>query len=157
MNRDSILSMFAGHAFFKGMSDRHLMMLATGAQPFTAAAGDYLGRLGQEAVAFYLIQSGKVSLSVTTHDRGEVVVQTVGPGDVVGWSWLLPPHRWQFDARALEAVRGVRFNAEWLREKCEQDYSLGYHVLRQLVGVLAGRLAGLRRQLPLVPAQTGNT
>jgi CRP-like cAMP-binding protein len=123
------------------------MLLATGAKPFTAAVGDYLCREGEPAKAFYLIQSGHAEVGTQTANRGQVVVQQVGPGDVVGWSWLLPPYRWQFDARAVEMVQGLTFDAEWLREKCEQDHELGYQLLIQLLAVMASRLAGTWRQL----------
>lgn len=79
-------------------------------------------------------------------DRRVVTVQTVGPGEVLGWSWLVPPYRWQFDCRAADAVRGLTFDAEWLRERCEQDHELGYLLLKQLVIVIASRLAATRLQ-----------
>lgn len=73
-------------------------------------------------------------------------IQTVGPGEVVGWSWLLPPYRWQFDGRAVDAVEGVVFDGAWLRQQCEQDHELGYSLLRQMVAVISSRLAATRLQ-----------
>src|SRR5438552_571778 len=133
MANEGILGTFASHDFFRRLGDRHLMLLASGAKPFSVAAGEYLFREGEPARAFYLIQSGHVEVGSQTANRGEAIVQTVGPGEVVGWSWLLPPHRWQFNSRAVDTVRGVAFDAEWLREKCEQDHELGYHLLTQLL------------------------
>jgi hypothetical protein len=66
---------------------------------------------------------------------------------VVGWSWVVPPYVWQFDARAVDAVEGTCFDAEWLRQRCDEDCQLGYHLVRQLLTVLAGRLAATRLQL----------
>ena len=71
-------------------------------------------------------------------------IQTLGPDDVVGWSWLLPPHEWDFDVRAIDRVEALRFDAGWLREQCEQDYKLGYHLLKQLLSVVASRLGACR-------------
>jgi CRP-like cAMP-binding protein len=147
MTEQGILGTFAGHAFLRGLSERYLMALASGAKPFTAAAGELLAREGEPARAFYLIQVGHVALGLHTPDRGVVTVQTVGPGEVLGWSWLVPPHRWQFDCRAADEVRGLAFDADWLREKCEQDHELGYQLLKQLVTVIASRLAATRLQL----------
>jgi CRP-like cAMP-binding protein len=147
MTAQGLLGTFASHTFLSNLSDRHLMLLASGARPFQAAPGEYLAREGESAKAFYLIQSGHATLGIHTPDRGVVPVQTVGPGEVVGWSWLVPPHRWQFECRALDTVGGIAFDAEWLREKCEQDHELGYHLLKQLVAVMAGRLAATRLQL----------
>ena len=147
MTAQGVLGAFAGHTFLAGLSERHLMLLASGAKPVTFAAGDFLGREGDPAKAFFLIQSGHVSLGVHTPDRGVVQVQTVGPGEVVGWSWLVPPHRWRFDCQAVDAVQALSFNAEWLRELCDNDHELGYQFLKQLVGTIATRLAATRLQL----------
>ena len=66
---------------------------------------------------------------------------------MIGWSWLVPPHRWQFDARVLDAVRAIAINGPRLRAKCEEDHELGYLILRRLVGVIANRLASTRLQM----------
>src|SRR5262245_40794797 len=91
-----ILGTFAGHAFLRGLSQRDLLALASAARPFTTAAGQYLAREGEPAHAFYLIQSGHLALETRSPEGGQVSVQTAGPGEVVGWSWLVPPYRWQF-------------------------------------------------------------
>ena len=147
MNDQGILGAFASHAFLASLSERHRMLLATGVRPFTVAAGALLAREGETAGAFYLVQVGHIALGLPTPDRGVVSIQTVGPGEVVGWSWLVPPHRWQFDCRALDAVQGLAFDAQWLRDLCDQDHELGYHLLKQLVTVIAHRLAATRVQL----------
>jgi CRP-like cAMP-binding protein len=147
MTQAGLTGAFAGHAFLKGLGERHLMLLASGVKPQTFQAGEYLGREGQEAKAFFLIEAGRVSLGIHTPDRGVVPVQTVGPGDALGWSWLVPPHRWRFDCRATEAVQALAFDAAWLRERCAQDHELGYQLLKHLVGVVAGRLSATRLQL----------
>jgi CRP-like cAMP-binding protein len=147
MSDEGLLGTFASHEFLRGLDRRHLMLLASGARPFTAVPGELLAHEGETAKAFYLIQSGHVALSARAGGRGNVEVQTVGPGEVVGWSWLVPPHRWQFEARAKDAVAGLAFDAAWLRQQCEEDHQLGYYLLRHLVTVLAGRLAATRRKL----------
>ena len=155
MAAEGLLSTFESHAFLRGLSDRHLMLLASGAQPFTAKPGDFLAREGEPSRTFYLIQSGRVTLGVMTPDRGLVPSQVVGPGEVVGWSWVVPPHRWQFTAQAIDPVRGLAFDADWLRERCEQDHELGYIFMRHLLGVVAGRLAAARLQLAEKTPETG--
>lgn len=136
----------ADHPFLQGLSEPQRLRLAAGGRPFTAAAGDRLVREGEPAAAFYLLAAGHVAVSAHLGKRGQAPIQTLGPGEVVGWSWLLPPFRWQFDARASDAVQGWVLDAAWLREQCEQDHDLGYHVLKQLVAVLSGRLAATRLQ-----------
>ena len=146
MSDDGILGAFKSHAFLGPLGDRLLLVLASGARPFRAAPGEYLARAGEPVHAFYLIQAGHVTIDAPAPGL-DAALQTVGPGGVVGWSWLLPPHRWQFGARATDEVRGIAFNAEWLRDQCEQDHELGYHLLRQLLTVVAGRLAATWRQV----------
>ena len=147
MMDQGVLGAFASHAFLNGLSERHRMLLASGVRPFTAGPGELLAREGETAKSFYLIDAGHVALALHTPARGVVPIQTVGPGEIVGWSWLVPPHRWQFDCRAVDQVEGLAFDAEWLREKCEQDQDLGYQLLKQLVSVIANRLAATRLKL----------
>jgi CRP-like cAMP-binding protein len=135
--------LFASHTFLHGLSERHRMLLASGARPFSVGPGHLLLQQGMEADAFYLIQSGQVALSRAVPGAADAPVQTVGPGEVVGWSWLVPPYRWQFTGRAVDTVQGIAFNAAWLRDLCESDYSLGYHLLRQLITIMAERLTGV--------------
>jgi CRP-like cAMP-binding protein len=135
------------HAFLNGLSERQRTLLASAARPFTAGPGELLAREGEAAKTFFLIQSGNVALDLHTPGRGLVPIQTVGPGEMVGWSWLVPPHRWQFDCRATVPVQGWVVDAAWLREKCEQDHELGYYLLKQLVAVIGNRLAATRLQL----------
>jgi CRP-like cAMP-binding protein len=147
MSETGLLGVFGNHAFLQHLGPRHLMLLASGVKPVKFVPGAYLGRDGEVARSFYLINSGRVSLEIRSHDNTAVSVQSVGPGEIVGWSWLVPPHRWRFDCRAAETVEALAFDAEWLREKCEQDHELGYQLLKHLVTVMAGRLTATRHQL----------
>jgi CRP-like cAMP-binding protein len=143
MTSPAVLEVFGSHAFLSGLSEWVRMRLAYGVMPFSAAPGEFLGREGQAADSFFLIQEGHVDIGTREGDQ-PVTLQTVGPGDVVGWSWILPPHRWQFDCRAVDAVKGIRFDAGWLRDQCETDHELGYHLVKHLLGVIASRLAATR-------------
>lgn len=134
------------HAFAKNFRGEHLDKLAEGALPFRANPGDFLGQEHDTAQAFYLIQSGHVEIGTNLNERGSVPIQRVGPDEVVGWSWLLPPYRWEFDARAVNSVEGLVFDAGWLRKLCETDHDLGYQLLKQLVVVVSRRLKSLRMQ-----------
>ena len=147
MSESGLLGVFGDHAFLQGLSQRHLMLLASGVRPVKFGVGEYLGRDGETAKAFYLIQSGHVALEMRAPNRGPVLIHTVGPGEVVGWSWLVPPHRWRFDCRAADAVQALAFDAEWLRDKCEQDHALGHQLLKHLVTIMAARMTATWQQL----------
>src|SRR5690348_11769888 len=101
MARPAILDAFASYGFLSSLDDRCLMDLASGARPFAVATGGFLGRQGQPANAFYLIQSGNLRAG-REGDDGEIPdpIMTIGPGGAVGWSWLIPPHKWQFSCKA---------------------------------------------------------
>jgi CRP-like cAMP-binding protein len=146
MTEPEIAEALARHPFTQGLSEPHRIRLAAAVQPFTAAPLEYLARESEPAQAFYLVQSGQVGIGTHLAERGAVPIQTVGAGDVVGWSWLLPPYRWQFDARSVDAVQGLVFDAAWLREQSEQDQGLGYQLLKQLLAVVSSRLAAARVQ-----------
>ena len=147
MSNQPLTAAFSHHAFLRGLSERHLMMLASGVRPLTLRLGELLAHEGQPAKALYLIQTGHVAIETYRPAGGAVRVQTVGPGEVVGWSWIVEPYRWQFDARAMDAVTALALDAEWLRERCASDHELGYCLLKELVAVIAARLSATRLQL----------
>jgi CRP/FNR family cyclic AMP-dependent transcriptional regulator len=147
MPQQHLLDTFAGHTFVSALSERHRMVLASGAKPFTATPGQLLAKEGEEANKFFLIQSGRVSIGIKKSGGDVVPVHTVGPGEVVGWSWLVPPHRWKFECRAVQDVKAISFDGEWLREKCENDHELGYHLTKELLAVVSGRLTATRQEL----------
>jgi CRP/FNR family transcriptional regulator, cyclic AMP receptor protein len=147
MIEPAVLGAFTDHAFLKNLSERHRALLASKARLVSFATGDYLAQVRDDAEAFYLITAGHVGLGIQTPDRGKVTFQTLGSGDALGWSWLVPPHWWHFDCRAIDPVQAIVFDGEWLRDKCQQDHELGFHLLRYLVGAMASRLSATRLQL----------
>lgn len=147
MSQSTILNVFESHEFLKQLSEPLRMLLASGVQPFVAKPGEVLGREGHPSNKFYLIQSGEVSIGTHTAAKGWVEIQRVGPGETVGWSWLVPPHQWQFDCIAHDEVKGIMIDGEWLRNQCECNHELGNQFLRQLLKVLSDRLVATRKKL----------
>ncbi len=137
----------ATHPFLMGLSPHHRRLLASCAMFVKFQPGEQIFREGDPANRFYLIQKGKVSLESCVRDQGLTHVQTIGSGDVLGWSWLFPPYSWQFDARALEPTEAVFFYATPLQTECEADHDLGYELLRRMADVLLKRLQAVRRKL----------
>jgi CRP-like cAMP-binding protein len=88
-----------------------------------------------------------VALETFVPTRGAVTIETLDPGEVVGWSWLFPPHRWHFDARALSLVRATIFDGACLRGKCEADPQLGYDLMSRFAQVVVERLQQTRQRL----------
>jgi CRP/FNR family cyclic AMP-dependent transcriptional regulator len=135
MSHSGVTSCFASHQFLQRLDDRCRLELMSGVRPFAAEGGEPLGRAGEPANAFYLVQSGEIEVGVEDGADFHTVFR-VGPGGALGWSWLVPPNRWQFTSRAVGPVRGLMFDAEWLRDRCEQNHELGYFLLRELVAAV---------------------
>jgi len=135
------------HSFFKGMSPAYLELIAGCARNAHFEPGAYLCREGAEAQEFFAIRQGKVALELYSPEGGLVVLQTVGAGEVLGWSWIFPPYKWMFDVRAVDATRTVLFDGLCLRTKCEQDPVMGYDFMKRFAMVAARRLEVARLQL----------
>jgi CRP-like cAMP-binding protein len=104
-------------------------------------------RAGDPADVFYAVRQGTIALELFVPARGAVTIETLEAGEVVGWSWLFPPYRWHFDARALTAIRATAFDGACLRAKCEADPALGYDLMSRFAQVTIERLQWTRLRL----------
>jgi CRP/FNR family cyclic AMP-dependent transcriptional regulator len=109
--------------------------------------GATLLREGAPADAFFLVRRGSVAIETDVPGRGPVTVETLHAGDVLGWSWLLPPYRSSFGARALERTGVIAVDGACLRGKCDADPTLGYDLLKVLAAVFTARLQDTRLRL----------
>ena len=138
--KDQILE----HPFFKGMSARHLDILSKGAVEARFAEGEVIFHEGQAAYQFYLLQQGKVLLEANLPTDDNVPVEILGPGDVLGWSWLFQPYSVHFEARALEPTKAIFLDGARLLVACEQDHDFGYELMKRTARVLINRLQAMR-------------
>ncbi|MEO5372771.1 MAG: cyclic nucleotide-binding domain-containing protein [Alphaproteobacteria bacterium] len=109
--------------------------------------GEYLFEEGDDAALFFLLRHGTVAVEARVPGRQPIVIQTLHEGDVLGWSWLAPPHRCTFDARATTLVRALSIDAVCLRNKCEQNHELGYRIFVRFAGIMADLLHSARMQM----------
>jgi CRP-like cAMP-binding protein len=135
------------HRFFAGLSEDVIRLVAGCTRNVRFEAGAYLFREGAPADEFFLVRHGRVALEMASPGRAAVTFQTVPEGEVVGLSWLIPPYRWAYDARALELVRAIGIDARCLRQKCESDHEFGYAMMMRFVPVLVERLQATRLQV----------
>lgn len=143
----------ADHPFGNGLKPHYLDLLVSCASNVRFAADQHLFREGGEANQFYLVREGKVALEVLGPLRPTLIIETVAEGEVLGWSWLVPPYRWHFSARAVEAVRAIAVDGKCLRRKCEKNHDLGYELLRRTIDIVGQRLEATRfRMLDLYAA-----
>ena len=144
---ETLEPILAKHPFLKGLEPRHLKILVGCASNVRFNADQFLFHEGEEANEFYMIREGKVAVQIQGAERGPITVQTIGEGDVLGWSWLIPPYRWRFDAKALELTRAIALDGKCLRTKSEDDHDLGYELLKRFAGIIVERLEAARLQL----------
>jgi CRP-like cAMP-binding protein len=143
----SLQSVLGEHPFLQGLKAHHIELLSGCASNLRFEADSFLCRSGDEADQFYILRSGRVAVEIFAANRGPVTIQTLGEGDILGWSWLVPPYHWRFSARALELTRAIALDGRCLRQKCEQDHELGYELLKRFSHVIAERLDAARLQL----------
>ncbi|MEI6669104.1 MAG: cyclic nucleotide-binding domain-containing protein [Acidobacteriota bacterium] len=137
----------AEHPFLKGLKQEHLELLTGCASNIRFDAGAFVFRQGQEANHFYILRDGKVAVELFAPQKGAVAIDTYGEGDVLGWSWLIPPYHWRFDARAIEPTRAIALDAKCMRTKCENDHDLGYELMKRFAKIIEQRLDATRWQL----------
>jgi CRP/FNR family cyclic AMP-dependent transcriptional regulator len=140
-------ALIAESPVFHGLAKEHLELIAGCASNTGFEAGESLFREGDPADTFYLVRHGIVALDIFVPTRGPLTIESAGPGDIVGWSWLLPPYRWHLTGRAVEPVRAVQFDGACLRRKAEADPKLGYYLTNRFAQVLVARLQATQFQL----------
>lgn len=145
---ESILTEFP---LFKELNQRYIQLIAGCASDVYFNTGELILQEGEEANRFYMIRHGKVALEVTfVPEREPITIQTLGEGDVLGWSWLFPPYRWRFSARAVAPTEAIALDGKYLRRKCKEDHDLGYELLQRFAGVIEQRFQAMRRRLQLL-------
>ncbi len=138
---------FAHHPFFAGLDGQHWSALSACARPARFAESEFLIHEGEVADLFYLILSGDIALTSDIPGRGQVIVQTLDGGDILGWSWLFAPYRWHLSAKALTETSAVTFYAGCLRNYMEKNPEVGYRFMRQFAQIAVDRLQASRLQL----------
>ena len=144
---EEIPQLIAHHPLLAGLPDDALALVAGCARNVAFRSGDLLGAEGAAADVMYLVRRGHVALEVHDPARGPLLVETIGPGQVVGWSWLFPPYRWQFDARAQDDVGAISVDGACLRSKAEADPAFGYDLMKRMSAIILERLQATRVRL----------
>jgi CRP-like cAMP-binding protein len=147
MKTKTLEPILADHPFFEGLSQPYIELITGCASNMHLKAGEYLFREGEDAKQFFVVREGMITLQVFMPGVGPITIQTVGEGDVVGWSWLFPPYRWHFTGQATTSVRVIALDGECLRKKCDEDHSLGYEFLKRFSRIMLERLQATRLQL----------
>ena len=144
---ETLERIIAEQPFFADLDPAFLALVTGCASNVRFDAGVYIFKEGDEANEFYLIRSGKVALELFAPQHKPLIVETLGVGEILGWSWLLPPFEWKFFARAMEDTRALALDGKCLRGKCEENHDLGYEMLKRFAHIIERRLEATRYQL----------
>jgi len=153
----SVFDLLTLHEFVGDLNEDWLRRLAAAGRPVFRSTGHRLFREDAPAERFWLVHSGVVALDFHVPGRGEIVVERVGPGTVVGWSWARPPYRWRFGAVVVEDIRAVEFDAVQVRAMIAEDAELGRELTARLLDTVAERLQAARHRLVELYAYPADT
>jgi len=153
---DDIAALVAHHPLLAGLPGHTIDHVALCARNVAFATGELLLSEGEPADTLYLVRRGKVAVEIHGPGRGPLCIETLGPGDAVGWSWLFPPYRWRFDGRALEPVGAMAVDGACLRGKADADPVFGYELMKRVTAVIIERLQATRIRLLDVYGNRGN-
>ena len=132
---------------FQDLDQDYIRLLAQCASNVRFEPKQFIFRQGEPADRFYLIREGSVSLEIPSLHEGPLTIQTLGKGEVLGWSWLFPPYQWHFDARARQETRAIAMDGRCLRGKCDADPALGYDLMKRFSAIMHERMQAARLQI----------
>jgi CRP/FNR family cyclic AMP-dependent transcriptional regulator len=142
---DPVIRTYLGQLpFFSGLTTAQVDLLGTFASAARYNAQQRVFKSDTDAEKFYIVRDGKVGVEIPAVAGEPLRIQTLGNGGVLGWSWLLPPYRWSFDARALAPSDIIAIDGVRLRERCETDNALGYQLMKRFAVLMAERLNASR-------------
>lgn len=133
--------------FFSGLPPEVVTFLASHASRLSIGKDEVLFSHGEPAIHFYLLLDGHISIEIPAIQGPPLQVQTLSAGDVLGWSWLIPPYAMSFQARAVEPTEVLEFDGESIRERCEQDTAFGYMMIKHFACLMSERMNAARRKV----------
>ncbi len=143
----SIEEYLSAHAFFSGLDDNFMKFLTSSVKKVQIKEGHVLFQQGKPADKFYLVRNGKISVQVPALMGPTLELQTLGEGQILGWSWLIPPYRWNFHARALEDSEVLEFDGSAILARCEEDPKFGYELFKRFAALMSERLDAARQKM----------
>jgi CRP/FNR family transcriptional regulator, cyclic AMP receptor protein len=140
-------SVLAAQPFLRGMPSAQLGVLAELCQHVTIPSRERLFDEGSRAGRFWIIDAGQVTLDAFVPGDDRVIIETLGRGDVIGLSWMLPPYQWRFGAVATQPTQAFVFDARAVRAACDAHPVLGSELSRRFSAVVVHRLQATRARL----------
>jgi CRP/FNR family transcriptional regulator, cyclic AMP receptor protein len=146
MSPSSIRDLLAEQPVLHDLEPADIDLMAGCGHNEVFAAGTFLARSGETADRFYVVRQGKVALELHA-PTGPLLIETLGAGELVGWSWLFAPYRWTYDVEAIDQTRVTTIESACLRAKCDSDPAFGYRLMKRFAQVVVDRLQATRFRL----------
>ena len=147
MSKQSIEDYLSTHTFFSGLDDSFVKFLSNSATGLQIKKGEVLFKQGTHADKFYLLRNGQVSVQVPALMGPSLEIQNLGEDQILGWSWLIPPYRWNFMARAVEDSELLEFDGSAILARCEEDPRFGYELFKRFTALMSSRLDAARQKM----------
>ena len=144
---ETLMEDLATYDFLRDLEPTYLSYIADCAENVSLMAGETILQEKQPADTFYLIRQGKLALGTFVPGRGFITIQILEEGDLVGWSWLVPPYEWRFEVLTITPAQAIAINGVRLREQCEQNRDFGYEILKRVTCIIGERLKATRVHL----------
>lgn len=144
---ETAYDLLAAQPFLKGLTPTQLDRLSFWTRRSFFHAGARLFEEGGRADRFWILREGHVTLDTHVPGQPDATVETLGPGAVLGWSWLFPPYRWHFGASAVDTTLAIELDGPGVRSLCEHDPELGYELVSRFMALVVERLQTTRLRL----------
>lgn len=135
------------HEFFSGLSDDILSFLCEYSSAFAIKKGQLLFLQGENSNTFYVVRTGRITIKIPSIMGPSLEIQTLGENQVLGWSWLISPYKWNFQAEAKEDSELLMFDGPSILARCEQDPRFGYELLKKFAALMSKRLDVARQKM----------
>lgn len=147
MSKQSIEEYLSTHKFFSGLDEKYIEFLADNARELTIKKGDVVFRQGKRADTFYLLREGQITVQVPALVGPGLEIQHLVNNQLLGWSWLIPPYRWNFMARAEQDSDLIEFDGKAILARCEEDAEFGYELFKRFASLMSMRLDAARQKM----------
>ncbi len=147
MSFKKIPDLLSEHEFFKDFPKDSLDLIAGCGKNVHFKPDAYIAHEGDAADQFYVIKSGSAVIEIHSPNKGVLQIMSLKGHDIAGWSWIFPPYKWNFDLRATSELSMIALDGKCLRQKCEEDHSLGYYLMKKFAMIMTDRLKTARMQV----------
>ena len=147
MAKESVAKYLSKQEFFSGLEPEYIEFMDACASERHLDQGAVLFHHGERAERFYLVRSGRITIEIPAIQGPSLEVQNLGPHQILGWSWLISPYKWSFQARAQQPTDLIEFDGKAVLDRCEKEPRFGYAVLKRFSSLMSERLEASRRKM----------